>query len=290
MTDEEERILSYVFGIDFTDIPFDESNEISYIEKQQLKYIETHKKTEEYDVLTSIKRGEYKEIFNGYINYCLEERKKPKVRHLFHIYNEIKTFFTGNLSLEAFTNICNGEFNYKEFFAEIDFEVVPTDNFSLITGNWGECKNSNVNITYNKLFDVLKDIEYATEKEIHKIDILFLEYIDLIEKQENENIDGKKVTLTDDDFNGYKNEYLTPQVIKDLIDAGQLEQETTNGKYKPIFEIPKFMEWLYNNGYEDYLKYKFFKKFIFYENTEKTIHQYLKPCNFGIKRQKKVRK
>jgi hypothetical protein len=291
MTDEEKQVLSRIFDIDFIDISDDENyKETSYIEKQQLKYIETHKKIEENDVLTSIRRGEYKEIFDNYINFCLEEGKKPKARHLFHIHNEIKTFFTTNIALDAFTNICNGEINYKEFFTEIDFEVVPTDNFSLITGNWGEYKNSNVNITYDKLHDILKSIEYAIEKEIHKIDILFLKCIDLIEKQENENTDSKKKALTDDDFNNYKNEYFTPQVIKDLIDAGQLGQGMINGKYKPTFEITDFMEWMSINGYEDYLKFGFFKKFIFYENTDGTIKQYLKPSNFGIKRQKKAEK
>jgi hypothetical protein len=192
MTDEEKRVLSSVFDIDFTDISSDENyKEISYIEKQQLKYIETHKKIEEYDVLTSIRRGEYKEIFNSYIDYCLEEGKKPKVRHLFHIYNEIKTFFTSDIALDAFINICNGEISYKEFFTDFD-DLTTDDNFSLITGNWGKHGNSNVNITHSKLFDILKDFEYAIEKEIHKIDILFLKYTDLIEKQEEGIIEGKK--------------------------------------------------------------------------------------------------
>jgi len=91
----------------------------------------------------------------------------------------------------------------------------------------------------------------------------------------------------DDEFKNNNNEHITPQIIKDLIDAGQLEQENINGKYKPILDITVFMEWLSNNGYEDYLKYKFFKEFIFYKNTEKTVKQYLKPSMFGIKRKKK---
>ena len=82
----------------------------------------------------------------------------------------------------------------------------------------------------------------------------------------------------------------TPQVIIDLINAGQLEQETINGKYKPVNKITIFMEWLYNNGYEDYLNFSFFKKFIFFENKDGTIIQYLKPSNFGIKRQKRNKK
>jgi hypothetical protein len=64
----------------------------------------------------------------------------------------------------------------------------------------------------------------------------------------------------------------------------------TNGKYKPIFEITEFMVWLSNYGYEYCLNFRFFKKFIFYENTDGTIKQYLKPCNYGIKRQKKTGK
>jgi hypothetical protein len=59
-----------------------------------------------------------------------------------------------------------------------------------------------------------------------------------------------------------------------------------NGKYKTITGITLFMGWLNNNGYEDYLNFGFFDKYIFYENTEKSIKQYLKPSNFGIKKQK----
>jgi hypothetical protein len=78
-----------------------------------------------------------------------------------------------------------------------------------------------------------------------------------------------------------------PQIIQDLIEAGQLEKKPINGKYKPIFEITIFMEWLFNSGYEDYLNFNFFKKFIFYKNKDNSIKQYLKPCNYGVKRQKK---
>lgn len=264
----------------------DLTRETSYIEKQQQKYIETHEKLKEFDILTSVRRGEYKEIFNSYINYCLKKGKKPKVKHLFNIYSDIKTYFTTNIALDAFINICEGEFVYKEFFN--DFDDLHTENFSLITGNWGKYEDSNVKITHSKLFDILKDVEFATEKEIYKINKLFREYIDLIEKQEEETIEGKKKALTDDDFKNYKNEYFTPQIIIDLIHAGQLEQEMINGKYKPTAGIiTLFMEWLFNNGYEDYLNFSFFNKFIYYENTDNSIRQYLKPCNFGIKRQKK---
>ena len=92
--------------------------------------------------------------------------------------------------------------------------------------------------------------------------------------------------ITDGNFNNYKNEYLTPQVIKDLINAGQLEQKMTKGKYKPVNKITCFMDWLYNNGYEDYLNFQFFKEFIYFKNSENTIIQYLKPCNFGRKRKR----
>jgi len=291
MTDEDfEEITRDFFlnyDIDFTHDYSDKYYEkITYIEKQQQKYIETHEKINEFDVLTSVNRGEYKEIFDSYINYCLEKSQKPKARHLFNIHNDIKKYITINIDLDAFINICNGEFKYKEFFTEFE-DLTTDDNFSLITGSWGEYKNSNVNITYDKLFNILKDFGYAIEKEIHKIDKLFLEYIDLIEKQENENIDGKKKALTDDDFKNYKDEYFTPQVIKDLIDAGQLGQNMINGKYKPITGITLFMAWLSNNGYEDYLNFSFFNKFIFYEKTDGTIKQYLKPSNFGVKKKKR---
>ena len=262
---------------------------ISYIEKQQQTYIKDHKKIKEFDILTSVRRGEYKEIFDSYINYCLEKGKKPKAKHLFNIYKDIKLYLTTNIGLDAFINICNGEINYKEFF--IEFGDLPAkDNFSLITGNWKEYENSNVKITYSKLNEILNDIEFGIEKEMSKIDILFLEHIDLIEKLEDKSVEGKKIALTDEQYKNYKNEYLTPQIIIDLIHAGQLEQEMIKGKYKPINRITLFMEWLYNNGYEDYLKFNFFKRFISYKNTDKSIMQYLKPCNFGVKRQKKNKK
>ena len=74
----------------------------------------------------------------------------------------------------------------------IPLPTVGAENFSLITGNWGKYEDSNVKITHSKLFDILKDVEFATEKEIYKINKLFREYIDLIEKQEEETIEGKK--------------------------------------------------------------------------------------------------
>ena len=288
MTEKDfEEIARDSSGLDIT---HDHSEEYykqpSYIEKWQQKYIETHEKINGFDILTSIRRGEYKEIFNSYINYCLEKGKKPEAKHLFNIYYEIKIYLTTNIALDTFTNICEGAIIYKEFFN--DFENLPTaDNFSLIADDWKKYENSNVNITYSKLLDILKDTGFAIEKEISKIDILFLKYIDLIDEQKKDTIEGKKKALADDEFKDYRKEYLTPQIIADLINAGQLEQEMVNYKYKPITGIKIFMDWLSNNGYEDYLNFNFFKKFIFYENTDNSIRQYLKPCNHGVKRKKR---
>jgi hypothetical protein len=289
MTDKDFEEITRDPSLDFdidsiNDYSGEYYKEISYIEKQQ---IETHEKIKEFDILTSVRRGEYKEIFTSYTNYCLEKGKNPEARHLFNIYNDIKNYFTTNIALDAFINICNGEYKYKEFFTHIDFNDFHPDNFSLITGDWKKNKNSNVKITYDKLQDILNGIEYDIAKEIHKIDKLFLEYLDLIEKQKEETTEGKKKALTDDDFKNYKNEYLTPQIITDLINEGQLEQEMINGKYKPVAKITQFMDWLSNNGYEDCLNPGFFKKFIYHKNTEGTIRQYLKPCNYGVKKKRK---
>jgi hypothetical protein len=295
MTDKDFEKITHDPFLDFDDDILNGcsnayNEKISYIEKQQQKYIKDHEKIKEFDILTSVRRGEYKEIFDSYINYCLEKGEKPKAKHLFNIYKDIKIYLTTNIGLDAFINICNGEINYKEFF--IDFEDLPTnpDNFSLITGNWGKYENTNVKITYSKLYDILNNVEFGIEKEINKIGYIFLEYIDIIEKLEDKNIEGKEKVLTDEQFKNYKKEHLTPKIIIDLIDAGQLEQEIINGKYKPITGITLFMQWLCNNGYEDCLNFNFFKKFIFYENADRTIMQYLKPCNFGVKRQKKNKK
>jgi len=78
-----------------------------------------------------------------------------------------------------------------------------------------------------------------------------------------------------------------PEIINDLINAGKLEQNMVNGKYKPLLEIKDFMLWLYNYGYEDCLNFNFFNTFIFYELTDETIKQYLKPSNFGGKKQRR---
>jgi hypothetical protein len=288
MTDKDFQEITDTDFDNYIDTYNSLKQKISFIEKCQQKYIETHEKIKEFDILTTVRRGEYKEIFDSYINYCLEKGKKPKVKHLFNIYNDIKIYFITDNALDTFISICNGEVKYKDiFYVFNDFNDFPAENFSLVTGNWEKYGNSNVNITYSKLFDILRDVEFGIEKEINKIDILFLEYIDLIEELENKTIEGKKKALTDEQFKNYKTEYLTPQIIIDLIHAGQLEQEMVNDKYKPITGITLFMEWLSNNGYEDYLNFSFFNKFIFYEKTDGTIKQYLKPCNYGIKRQKK---
>jgi hypothetical protein len=102
--------------------------------------------------------------------------------------------------------------------------------------------------------------------------------------------EGREKPLTDNVFRNYLNEHCTPQVIKDLIEAGQLEEKPINGKYKPVFEITDFMIWLDENNYGDYLVFNFFDKFIFYELTKETIKQYLKPSCYGVKKPKKSRK
>jgi hypothetical protein len=211
MTDKdfEETVYDFDYDSDTTD---GYKQKISYIEKLQQKYIETHEKIKEFDILTSVRRGEYKEVFESYINYCLEKGKKPKVKYLFFIYKEIKIYLMTNIGLDTFINICNDGINYKEFFN--DFEDLSTDdNFSLITRNWEEYGNSNVNITYSKLSDILNDVEFAIEKEMIKIDSLFLEYIELIERQENKSKEGKKKALTDEQFENYKNKFLAPRKI-----------------------------------------------------------------------------
>ena len=104
----------------------------------------------------------------------------------------------------------------------------------------------------------------------------------------NKNLEDRQRKL-DTAFLKY-NKNMTPRIIKEFINGGQLDDKPINGKYKPVNGITKFMEWLYNENYEDYLKFWFFKKFIFYKNTDETIKQYLKPSNFGVKRQKKQRR
>jgi len=85
------------------------------------------------------------------------------------------------------------------------------------------------------------------------------------------------------------NEYLEPQNVIALINAGELEKKPINGRYKPVRKITLFMEWLNSYGYEDCLNFDFFKRHIYYKQTDGTIKQYLKPTNYGVKRPKKLK-
>jgi hypothetical protein len=68
-----------------------------------------------------------------------------------------------------------------------------------------------------------------------------------------------------------------PKIIKDLIDAGQLNGvPESNGKYKPLKTIPKFIEWCLNYGYQDYITSEFILEYIYSENTISTIKEYIR--------------
>jgi len=77
------------------------------------------------------------------------------------------------------------------------------------------------------------------------------------------------------------------KIIKELIEAGQLDSKPINDKYKPISKITDFLRWLYQNNYEEYINSNFIKKFIICDNTEKTIKQYMKPSMYSKEKKKR---
>jgi hypothetical protein len=57
------------------------------------------------------------------------------------------------------------------------------------------------------------------------------------------------------------------KIIKDIIEAGQLDPNPVNGQYKPYKTMPQFIQWCFNNGYEDDLSPNFILENIFFEGN-----------------------
>jgi hypothetical protein len=67
-----------------------------------------------------------------------------------------------------------------------------------------------------------------------------------------------------------------PELIKNLIDAGQLEREPVNGKYRPYKSMPQFIQWCFNNGYEDDISKQFVWKNIYFRGDSiRSIEMYM---------------
>jgi hypothetical protein len=78
-----------------------------------------------------------------------------------------------------------------------------------------------------------------------------------------------------------------PKIIKDLIDAAQLDKEPVNGKYKPFKSMPQFIQWCFDNGYGDDISKGFIWKNIHFRGDSiRSIEIYInKAKNGAIKTQ-----
>jgi hypothetical protein len=68
-----------------------------------------------------------------------------------------------------------------------------------------------------------------------------------------------------------------PKIIKDLIDAGQLDDTPADdGRYKPLKSMPKFIQWCFDNNYGDDISVKFILKYIYFRgNSPRSIQMYI---------------
>ena len=233
--------------------------------------------------------GNFADILEHY--FSKEKEKEITFDLLFRIYSAIYIDLSINALSENLTSFANG---YRFWNDEL-----LTEKGELLTEN-----SSDVDIL-NALIKILKDNK-------SKADVLVLQYIEKIKEGKSllvgevlKGFDDLKHSLMESikinadlvhkDLQDIKIHLSIPKIFIDLIDAGQLDQEMSNGilkpimidgKYKPVSDTKDFMMWLYNNGYEDCLYFKFFQKFIYYIEKDDTIRQYLKPSNFGVKKKK----
>jgi len=68
-----------------------------------------------------------------------------------------------------------------------------------------------------------------------------------------------------------------PKIIKDLIDAGQLDGiPADDGRYKPFMSMPKFIQWCVDNGYSNDITVKFILRYIYFRgNSARSISMYI---------------
>jgi hypothetical protein len=74
-----------------------------------------------------------------------------------------------------------------------------------------------------------------------------------------------------------------PKIVKDLIDAGQLDDTPADdGRYKPLKSMPKFIQWCCDNNYGDDISVKFILKYIYFRgNAPRTIEMYISKARKG---------
>ncbi|MDR2729711.1 MAG: hypothetical protein LBB81_02300 [Treponema sp.] len=177
---------------------------------------------ERYDLMDCLKRGDYKKLFDNYINFCSKNEKRAEVKHLFTVYKEIKSYIISFISYKIFSSIIGRIKNLikDDILKDVIFPMTIDNLKAVIKDEFiydilfdNEYGKDQIDEMFFKhlLEDVGYMIELGIEKEIQKIDILFLEYVELIEKQENKSKEDKKKALTDEQFKIYKDEYLTPR-------------------------------------------------------------------------------
>jgi len=69
------------------------------------------------------------------------------------------------------------------------------------------------------------------------------------------------------------------KIIKDLIEAGQLDKYPVNGKYKPYKTMPQFIQWCFDNGYKGDISPEFILNNIYFSgnggNHKRSIQAYI---------------
>jgi len=72
------------------------------------------------------------------------------------------------------------------------------------------------------------------------------------------------------------------KLIKELIDAGQLDREPVNRKYKPYKTMPQFIQWCFDNGYADEISKNFIWQNIYFRGDSiRSIELYISKAKKG---------
>lgn len=74
-----------------------------------------------------------------------------------------------------------------------------------------------------------------------------------------------------------------PRIIKELIDAGQLEPVPKERKYNPYKSMPQFIQWCFDNGYGTDISKHFIWENIYYRGDSlRSIETYINLAKKGV--------
>jgi hypothetical protein len=164
--------------------------------------------------------------------------------------------------------------NDRNFFAQDEIEFFKNrlgmmDNIAnlLIEEN---CPIANKLVSEFARFDLDKALEIEADKEIVQKTITNADIIKECEKNKDEIL--KKMHEVFE----RRNEKTQPNIIKELIDAGQLKQEpdAKTGKYISFQTPMDFFCWCYENGYEDKINALFVAEHIKTKCSLETLKKY----------------